>query len=549
MSLDSGGFIGSGPSLAASPSKKPNTRSTHPIIAQPVTSTGQLSQGSPHSEPSQSLDESEILEHPPRAKASSISLDSQTQEVRSTEERADPPPAGMTPVDSSHILQKLFARFDTVENKLKKLDSMEMQFSKSQLSKSDVIESKTDGLVTDMQTVQGSINSLRNEVESVKSKAKSVEVELRKEVSSLQAQIKTQDAKMARLAGEVEDRVLEATHSHFNDFTRHIELAFVKEQAANRKQNLILSGVPENERVPDIAKVCNICSSSLKLSNLSIDSATRMGAQAHSSDRPRPILVHFANIADRRKVWQAIKKLQKKAGNKIGVQEDMPRALREDLRVLIKVAKQAASLGKEEYNSIRVRDFRLLLHDKSYGTSELELLPYDLRPSTICTNQTDNVVIFFGHFSPLSNHHPSKFTVNNVDFSCVEQYLAVARARLSGDDAILQRALSCPNPADCKGILNSLRDDHAQEWEECRSGVLMRALRNKFGQNKDLGSYLRATNPRHIGEASSDPVWGIGLSLEDENAASHASWHVEGNLLGRSLNIVRGELINELGSP
>lgn len=524
----------------ASPAKKPNTRSSH---AAPILST--VSSGLASSKPCASGINDDT------SAASSASSPGDRQDVRSTSgalPNDDPSETNVVPPrsspDSEFILQQMFARFDSIESKLGKLDNMEKQ-----LAKLDGIETKTDGLVRDMHGVKGSLNSLRDEVETVKSRAKRTEEKLEKEVADLRAQLKAQDDKMSSMAEDIEDRVLAKTRSHFNGFTHHIEHAFVREQAASRKYNLIFTGIQENNRVPDVAKIRNICSSLLKINSLSIQTAYRLGATARSSTRPRPILVRFNTLPDRSRVWRAKKRLQQGAERNIWIQEDMPRSLREDLRVLIKVAKHAESLGKEEYKSIKVQDFRLTLNNKSYGPSELEHLPYDLRPSTICTKWSDNAVIFFGRFSPLSNHHPSPFTVNDTSFSCVEHYLAVARARLSGDAEVLERALSCTNPSDCRGILNALKEDHHDEWENCRAPVLMKALRNKFTQNANLGNYLKETFPRRLGEASSDAVWGIGLNLGDVNAAYTPSWHEEGNLLGKSLVTVRSELMGEPSLP
>lgn len=241
--------------------------------------------------------------------------------------------------------------------------------------------------------------------------------------------------------------------------------------------------------------------------------------------------------------------LQRDTENDVWIQEDMPKLLKEDLRILMRVAKQAASLNKEEYSSIRVKDFRLHFNGESYKPSDLESLPHDLCPSTLCTTWSDEVVVFFGRHSPLSNHHLSPFTINNTPFANVEQYLAVARARLAGDDEILERALSCTNPTDCKGILNALKEDHIQEWEDARAPLLMKALGGKFNQNRRLGDYLRSTFPRRLGEASRDTVWGIGIGLGEEGAMLQSSWHAEGNLLGKSLSTIRDELIRDFGPP
>lgn len=541
VSLDTGKGLNFEPAFAASPAKRPATRSSQGVtLGELAASSGSSYAPNPdHSSPlvlgssDQSLSALLTKDHLPLTQSDIATNSASTTPVENQ---------GACP-HSDTLLQCLLDRFDGVECKLSKLDYMEKQ-----LSKLDAIESKTDNLSQDMRHMQGFIDSLRGEVETVKNKAKSTEEKLEREVTALKAQLKAQETSMRNLEGEVEERILAKTRQHFNEFTQHIEYAFIREQAAARKLNLIFTGIPENDRVPDIAKIRNIASSVLKINKLSIVSAQRMGMKNDLSSRPRPILVRFESVPDRARVWQAKKLLQHGPGSNIWMQEDMPKTLKEDLRVLLMVAKHASTIDKEEYKSIKVREFRLHYNGKTYSPAELETLPYDLRPSTICTTWTDDAVAFFGRFSPLSNHHLSPFIINDTQFHNVEQYLAVAKARLSGDVEILERALSCSNPADCKGILNALKDDHVQEWEEARAPVLMKALRGKYGQNKHLGAYLRSTFPRRLGEASKDSVWGIGLELKDKNVTQHSSWHPGANLLGRSLMTVRDELIRDFNN-
>lgn len=57
---------------------------------------------------------------------------------------------------------------------------------------------------------------------------------------------------------------------------------------------------------------------------------------------------------------------------------------------------------------------------------------------------------------------------------------------------------------------------------------------------KDL---LISTHPLQIGEASKDNFWGVGLSLEYPNVLDADQWAPEGNLLGRTLMLLREELL------
>lgn len=158
----------------------------------------------------------------------------------------------------------------------------------------------------------------------------------------------------------------------------------------------------------------------------------------------------------------------------------MPRCLRDDLRILLKVAKHADSLWKEEYKSIRVRDFQLIYEGKKFSAAELELLPEELRPSSLCTVRAEDSLTFFGKHSPLSNHHPSPFVHQGTHYATVEQYLAVAMAKISGNRALVDKALTLPNLSDSKAILNSLRESCPQEWQEQRADVLMEPCEANF---------------------------------------------------------------------
>lgn len=446
------------------------------------------------------------------------------------------------------LLQQMVGRLAGVESRLGKLDSMELK-----LNKLDTIETKADSIGEQVQGIQSSVQTLSTEVESLKNRAQTNEQRMEKELAALRAQLKTQDDKMQSMADDIRGEILSETQKHFNGFTQHLELAFVKEQAANRKQNLIFTGVGEKGGASEISLIRNICSTDLGLNRISINSAFRIGSRRPNSSSPRPIMVHFTSWPDRSKVWRAKKELQKGVNSNVGIQEDMPRILKEDLRILLKVAKRAELLQIDEYKSLIVKDFRVHLDGKSYCPAELENLPPDLRPSTICTRGSEEAVVFFGRYSPLSNHHCSPLSLDGNLYNSVEHYLAVERAKLSGDCDLLERARSHTNPADSKGVLNALKNDHLQEWEASRGNLIVTALRCKFTQNRLLGEYLKQSYPLHLGEASRDPIWGIGFDLSDDKALDIITllylWLKEGNLLGRSLSKIRGELIHESGLP
>lgn len=124
----------------------------------------------------------------------------------------------------------------------------------------------------------------------------------------------------------------------------------------------------------------------------------------------------------------------------------------------------------------------------------------------------------------------------------MEQFLAFQKATLSQQPHLIERSLQAEDPVEAKSILTSLRHDHEQEWQSIREQVTTDGLRAKFNQNPNLANYLIQTQDRTIGEASRNPIWGIGMTLDDDRVLDMARWNDTGNLLGKLLMKIRTEL-------
>jgi hypothetical protein len=79
-------------------------------------------------------------------------------------------------------------------------------------------------------------------------------------------------------------------------------------------------------------------------------------------------------------------------------------------------------------------------------------------------------------------------------------------------------------------------------WVKYRYEIVRRGNMAKFGQNLTLRDFLLSTKNRILVEASPvDPVWGIGLSQENEHCQNPLKWKGL-NLLGFALMEVRDTL-------
>lgn len=254
------------------------------------------------------------------------------------------------------------------------------------------------------------------------------------------------------------------------------------------------------------------------------------------------MLITFANFPQKLTVWFKKSALNKDQSQKLWLQEDLPKTLRTELNALLKVQRRAKALP-EKYPDVKIKDYKIRIQGIFYKASELDQLPNDLQASAIATPQSEQAVVFFGRASPLSNHHICSFKIGGRNFTCVEHFLAWQKANLSSDKTLAPAVLEMKDPSEHKKVLNSLREDHPDEWAESVESILIAALRAKFKQNQGLHKFLCDTHPRRIGEASINQKWGIGMPLSNPEVLDVDKWHKEGNLLGRSLELIRSELL------
>lgn len=318
----------------------------------------------------------------------------------------------------------------------------------------------------------------------------------------------------------------------------------LKDQAFDNRNNVIISGLDE---IPD-KSTRSVVSTLLKKmgeGKLSLADAFRLGAPRNDPSYHRPIKVKFFYLGDRNRIWRKRSNIPSEDGaRKIKIQADLPKELREETSILYRISRAAAKL--EKYKSATVRNYAIALHGRNYSPRELESLPTPLRPSTILNLRSEEAIVFFSKYSVLSNHHHSPFVLQEEEFQNMEQYLATKKARLSGREDLIQRASQASDPKIAKAILHSLREDHVAEWDQQVEQITVEGLRAKFSQNHHMLSFLKGTNQLQIGEASSNPRWGIGFDLDHTDVLNTTKWTPSGNLLGNSLMRIRAELCSDM---
>ena len=142
----------------------------------------------------------------------------------------------------------------------------------------------------------------------------------------------------------------------------------------------------------------------------------------------------------------------------------------------------------------------------------------------------------------LSNWYPVQFSVDGIDFSSMEQFMMYRKAQCFQDKKTADKILQTEDVAQIKKLGRDVKGYDENFWNGVRQIVVYEGLLAKFSQNHDLKEKLIGTDNAILVEcAVKDQIWGIGLSMKDENRYNRSKWRGQ-NLLGYALMMVRDQL-------
>lgn len=142
----------------------------------------------------------------------------------------------------------------------------------------------------------------------------------------------------------------------------------------------------------------------------------------------------------------------------------------------------------------------------------------------------------------LSNWYPSNFMVDGIQFSSMEQFMMYRKAICFHDECIAEKILGTKDVAKIKALGHAVKNYDENYWNGVRQVIVYEGLLAKFSQNNELKDNLVNTGNVILAEcAVKDRIWGIGLSMKDENRYNRSKWRGE-NLLGYTLMMVRERL-------
>jgi ribA/ribD-fused uncharacterized protein len=247
---------------------------------------------------------------------------------------------------------------------------------------------------------------------------------------------------------------------------------------------------------------------------------------------PRPIIVKFVSALDRNLFWS--KKHMLSHTNLI-FREHFCSETEQNIKVLLPIKREA--IGQKM--KIKLTGHKLFINNTKYGVKTLESLPESLKHARYGCKLLQDKLFFFSGTSPLSNFHPSPFSVDGMKYTCGEQYLQWKKATLFNCDNIAKEIVSSSNPAQMKKLSSKISNFNSSVWKEAIPEIAKSCVKNKFDQNPTLKDYLVSTAPNKLFEAApNDSLWGIGCSLYDPNILTkEKDWGK--NILGITLQNIR----------
>jgi len=154
----------------------------------------------------------------------------------------------------------------------------------------------------------------------------------------------------------------------------------------------------------------------------------------------------------------------------------------------------------------------------------------------------EKFTLFWGG-PPFSQWCRSPFTIDNVDYTCAEQWMMASKAVLFEDEVNLELIMEADHPREQKRLGRQVQGFDSDQWNAVARDIVYKGNYAKFSQNLDLKEQLLATVGTTLVEASPyDAVWGIALSDGNSDCHDRSKWRGT-NWLGEVLTQLREDMI------
>lgn len=306
---------------------------------------------------------------------------------------------------------------------------------------------------------------------------------------------------------------------------RYLKQRINDQENYSRRDNLEIAGVPETQ-----GESCEqLCMKIFQ--EMGISHPVPM-VRCHRNGKPkenftRPILIRLRNYSDREEI---MKKKSNLKGRNIYINEDLcldSKRRRDNLVPLLKELKKTDP-------KTSFRGDKILHKGRLYDEAAVKDMPIDTHGA--CTKSDNNVTLFAGKFSKLSNLHPCQIEVDGQQWNSVEHFIQYQKAKAAEQHDM---AIRIRNAEDATEALQLGKKVPANtQWDNQAEALMEKALIVKF-KIPQFNNALRKTESI-IGEGTRHPIWGIGHSINHKGAFNTANWTGR-NIMGKLLTKIKSQ--------
>ena len=376
----------------------------------------------------------------------------------------------------------------------------------------DRLEKLMNDMCNSMKVVQGQITCIQNDVVQIKNLQTEHYEKLDRKLVACQQE--NEDLKNQLTIAT--DRIDTLEQCYGNTYTQQ-----EKEKNEKKAFNLIIRGVPENDREKMYETMNDLLA---PLNNEVIytqtNGAIRMGARPSNqtggkqrSTQPRPIKLHCATRLQKGVLYrglQDIRKIPKYAKVSMSNEWDNDSMLvRKEVQTIYNKAKQIDGI------QLKMKGEAIEIDGRTYTREQFQNLPHGLTLENASTVETPNGVAFQGHGSPVSSLYQCEIDDGDRTYTCVEQQFVYYMALECKDYVAAANVLCESNPFTILSIGKGIKK--TREWNDCEVNVLKECHREKLEQNPEIRRKLEAYGKVKFYEATFHRTYGAGFRLEEAN--------------------------------
>ena len=382
-------------------------------------------------------------------------------------------------------------------------------------------------------------------ITSIDQTVKNNEVQLKDMLNNIEL-ISTKMKETSNQVAEVQKENLELK---FTNAKMKVEISQLKGQvnyleAQSRRNNLLFDGIEEvaNENWEKCEKnLIQLLNEHLDTGEIefTFERVHRIGPMNKTDTKPRTVVAKFTSYKQRDFVWQNRAEMK---GTKIWISEDFPKTIAENRKKLLPIF--LAAKRSTQINSCALTLDRLYINNKLFTVETINQIPEFLKPENSHIISTDSTVVFSSKYAVFSNLHECPIKIEGVLYNSTEQYIQVAKARLFNDEDSAKKIMGERDTFTQMMMGKKIRQFNANIWHNRVRNVLFSANLAKYTQNDYAKDALLNTGTRLLGEATIDPLFGIGQRLSSKTVSDTSTWKGQ-NIMGNVLSEVRDKLRDE----